>query len=395
MDDWFASEEFARAPVARVLAEIWRQGLSGSLYVRAGGVPKCLSFERGSLVLDSVSFEEKDFLRYLLTTGETDLIALTRVEEHVQKTGGSTLRSLVETSLFEPDRLWDLLRTYARGGGPVALRERRGRARVPHPERPAGPGLRGGHRRPRPPARGRPEDDGRGRPGPASSRPAARPSAGCRPSRPTPSASPSPSDTSSASSTRPGRSTRSRPTATPAPPETRRALCALLLLGLAGTAGPKPKTARLGADLSLAGMDRIMGLFNARCAFVFKHVSKEVGPVAFNLIEKALDEVRGRLDPAFQSAELKPDGRLELKSLLRVNANIVGDELPPVHAPEHGRDPGRRGPRRQADARPGSRIRPRSGAWRGSGRPREAAPAPRPPRLRLRPRLWILIKIGT
>src|SRR5512136_2062130 len=109
MDDWFASEEFARAPVARVLSEIWRQGLSGSLYVRAAGVPKCLSFERGVLVLDSVSFEEKDFLRFLLTTGETDLIALTRVEEHAQKTEGSTLRSLVETRLFGPERLWALL----------------------------------------------------------------------------------------------------------------------------------------------------------------------------------------------------------------------------------------------------------------------------------------------
>src|SRR5512135_3062497 len=114
MDDWFMSEEFARAPLARVLAEIWRQGLSGSLYVRAGGVPKCLSFERGFLVLDSVSFEEKDFLRFLLTTGETDLIALTRVEEHAQKSAGSSLRALVETSLFAPERLWTLLQSYAR-----------------------------------------------------------------------------------------------------------------------------------------------------------------------------------------------------------------------------------------------------------------------------------------
>src|SRR5512135_461819 len=114
MDDWFTSEEFARAPVARVLAEIWRQGLSGSLYVRSAGVPRCLSFERGFLILDSVSFEEKDFLRFLLTSGKTDLIALTRVEEHAQRSGGSSLRSLVETSLFEPERLWALLHSYAR-----------------------------------------------------------------------------------------------------------------------------------------------------------------------------------------------------------------------------------------------------------------------------------------
>ena len=47
MDDWFASAEFSRAPLARVLAEIWRQGLSGSLYVRADGVPEELVDETG------------------------------------------------------------------------------------------------------------------------------------------------------------------------------------------------------------------------------------------------------------------------------------------------------------------------------------------------------------
>ena len=102
MDDWLASEEFSRAPIGRVLAEIWRQGQSGSLYVKADGVPKCLSFERGALILDSASFEEKDFLRFLLTTGEADLIALTRVEEHAQKNEVPALRALVETSLFAP-----------------------------------------------------------------------------------------------------------------------------------------------------------------------------------------------------------------------------------------------------------------------------------------------------
>jgi hypothetical protein len=325
MDDWFASEEFARAPIARVVAEIWRQGLSGSLYVQDGGVPKCLSFERGALVLDSVSFEEKDFLRFLLTTGRADLIALTRVEEHVQKTGCSALRALVETSLLAAEPLWDLLRTYAREealslfAGDAVEREFHTRSGPPartYVEAIDVPGLllEG--------ARRMADDAALDRLLPAGGEAVRR--------LPAFSADafalnlperyvlglldpPKTLDEIAAESDA-------------GTPTTRRALCALLLLGLAGTAGPKPKTARLGGDLSLAAMDRIMTLFNAKCAFIFKHVSKEVGPVAFNLIAKALDEVRGRLDPAFQSAELKPDGRLELKTLLRVNANIVGDE---------------------------------------------------------------------
>ena len=76
--------------------------------------------------------------------------------------------------------------------------------------------------------------------------------------------------------------------------------------------------------MSLAGMYRLLGVFYAKCSFVFSYISKESGPVAFSIVEKPLEEVRSRLAPAFQGAELKPDGRLEIKSLLKVNANIVG-----------------------------------------------------------------------
>jgi hypothetical protein len=323
MDAWFASEEFAHAPIARVVAEIWRQGLSGSLYVRAGGVPKCLSFERGFLVLDSVSFEEKDFLRFLLTSGLTDLIALNRVEEHAQKSGGSTLRSLIETSLFGPERLWDLLRSYARGEA-LALLEDTGAEREFH--------TRSG-----PPARVETIDvpglllEGVRRMKDEAALDRVLPSRGDLVRR----LQAFSADAFELSLTEryvlglldPPKAVEELAAESDAgTAETCRALFALLLLGLAGTAGPKPKTARLAGDMSLAGMDRILALFNARCAFIFKVVSKEVGPVASHLIEKSLDEVRGRLDPAFRSAELKPDGRLELKSPLRVNANIVGDD---------------------------------------------------------------------
>ncbi|RPJ03260.1 MAG: hypothetical protein EHM31_01365 [Candidatus Aminicenantes bacterium] len=325
MDDWFASEEFARAPVARVMAEIWRQGLSGSLYVQAGGGPKCLSFERGALVLDSVSFEEKDFLRFLLTTGETDLIALARVEEHAQRTESSTLRSFIENSVFGPERLWTLLQTYAREEA-LALCENAGAGREFH--------TRSG-----PPVRvyvdaidvpgllldaARRIEDG------ASLDKALPPRGEILRRLPAFSA-----DAFRLSLTEryvlglldPPKTLEEICSGSDVgADETRQALFALILVGLAGTAGPRPKTGKLAGDMSLAGMDRMMGLFNAKCAFIFKYISKEIGPVAFHIVGKSLDEVRGRLDPAFRAAELQPDGRLELKSMIRVSANIVGDD---------------------------------------------------------------------
>ena len=324
MDDWLASEEFARAPIARVLAEIWRQGQSGSLYVKADGGPKCLSFERGSLILDSASFEEKDFLRFLLTTGEADLIALTRVEEHAQKNEVPALRALVETSLFEPERLWTLLESYAREEA-LSLFGARGHEREFHIR--AGPPARvlvgaidipslllDGVRRMKDDTvldESLPADGDLIRRLPSFSPDAFRLSFTERYVLGLLDAAKTLAELRDASDV--------------GETETRRALFALLCLGLAGTAGPKPKTGKLPTDMSLAGMDRLLGAFNAKCSFVFRYISKEIGPVAFSIVEKALEEVRGRLDPAFQGAELKPDGRLEIKSLLKVNANIVGD----------------------------------------------------------------------
>jgi len=325
MDDWLASEEFTLAPIARILAEVWRQGLSGSLYVKADGVPKCLSFERGAIVLDAVSFEEKDFLRFLLTTGEVDLIALTRVEDFAQKHGVAVLRALVETPLIAPARLWSLLETYAREEA-LSLFE-------------AGEAGREFHVRSGPPGRVLvgPIDvpglvlEGTRRLANPSVVDAFLPPDG-ETMRRLPFNAPGAVDLSLTERyvlglLDPPKTLAEICDASEAGrAETRRVLFAFLCLGLAGTAGLKPKTARLPSDLSLAGMDRILGLFNAKCSFIFKYISKEIGPVAYSVVEKALEEVRGRLDPVLQSAELKPDGRLEPRSLLKVNANIIGDE---------------------------------------------------------------------
>jgi len=278
----------------------------------------------GALVLDSVSFEEKDFLRYLLTSGAADLLALNRVEEHAQKTDGSSLRALIETSVLPPERLFAVLEAFAREEALALIA--------------AGGAEREFHTRSGPPARvyvdaidipglilegvrGLEDDGVLAEALPSGNEllrrlPTSSPDAfGCR----------ARSATSSASSSRqgPGRGLRRErhrragdPAGPPGPAPPR--------LGRHGR--PEAQDGKFGADLSLAGMDRLLGLFNAKCAFVFKYVSKEVGPVALPLVGKAVDEIRGRLDPAFQTAELKPDGRFELKSLLKVNANIVGDE---------------------------------------------------------------------
>jgi hypothetical protein len=104
--------------------------------------------------------------------------------------------------------------------------------------------------------------------------------------------------------------------------ETARALYALLVLGLLGAEkGNKPP-----AEYSLGDMDRLFEAFNDRCAYIHKYISKEIGPVALSVVEKAVEDVRERIDPAFQTAAVKADGRIELRTLLRKNLGVSSDE---------------------------------------------------------------------
>lgn len=324
MDNGLALEDRS-APLARALAEIWRQGRSGSLFVMAPGGPKCLSFERGALILDSVSFVEKDFLRFLLTSGETDLISLGRAEEHGQRTGVSALRALIEISLFTPSRLWTLLEAYAREEA-LALLELQGPEREFH--------VRGG-----PPSRVYVADIDI----PGLILESARrmsDEALVDGSLPLEAEIVLRMPPGTAEGVRLGPAERYlldllEPPKTLAEvlrssdlgeSETRRLLFAFLCLGLAGPAGTKPKTARLPADLALSGTDKLLQAFNLRSSFVLKFLTKELGPVALSVIQKAVEEVRGTLDPSLQTAELLPDGRFEPRASFRVTANIAGDE---------------------------------------------------------------------
>jgi len=94
--------------------------------------------------------------------------------------------------------------------------------------------------------------------------------------------------------------------------EAQRAVWTLLALGLAGV--PRsPGKVKPPADVLSGGLERTWGDFNDKCSYIFRFMSKEIGPVAMNVLEKALDEVRPRLAPPLQSLELRSDGRVEIK----------------------------------------------------------------------------------
>lgn len=65
-------------------------------------------------------------------------------------------------------------------------------------------------------------------------------------------------------------------------------------------------------------LDKVMGLFNEKCAYVYRFVSREIGPVARNVLEKAIEEIRPHLNPIFLEAILHEDGRIRLPDSARL-----------------------------------------------------------------------------
>lgn len=94
--------------------------------------------------------------------------------------------------------------------------------------------------------------------------------------------------------------------------EAQRAVWALIALGIAGLPQSSGKH-RPPADAASGGVEKTWGDFNDKCAYVFRYISKEIGPVAMSVLEKALDELRPSLAPPLQGLELREDGRIELK----------------------------------------------------------------------------------
>jgi hypothetical protein len=75
-------------------------------------------------------------------------------------------------------------------------------------------------------------------------------------------------------------------------------------------------------DFSHVELHTILAAFNRKWLFIFKYISKELGPVALNILEKSLEEAKTRLSPLFQSVKLQPDGNIDTNSVLKAKFNF-------------------------------------------------------------------------
>jgi hypothetical protein len=324
MDESPLCGNLAETPFPKVLAAVWKKGLTGTLRVRVPAGAKEFAVEKGSLAVDLSCLQEKDFLKSLLTSGALDLISLSRVEAFAEEREVSLIRALLEIPFFGPGEAWKLLESYVKTEALLLFSEEDGAYEFEPGIRP-GPVLLQDISIPALILEGV-----RGLKNPEAVAPHLPPETEFLQSRASGSSESlalAPHETYVLRSLGRGVVLSDLLTASElGKTETQRTLFALLCLGLARPRETKPKTGKTSGELSLSGLDTLFKAFNDKCAFALKYVTKEIGPVASNVIEKALDEIRPRLDPAFGDCTLQADGRIELKTPLRMSLSLAGEE---------------------------------------------------------------------
>jgi len=107
--------------------------------------------------------------------------------------------------------------------------------------------------------------------------------------------------------------------------ETRRLIFRFILVGALGFRGKDQDIIRTPSPPPL-DLAQILTDFNNKCSFIHKYISKEIGPVAQNILENCLDETKGLLPPVFAKIKIGKDGRLNIHSLLKSNTQLSSAE---------------------------------------------------------------------
>ncbi|UCC38290.1 MAG: DUF4388 domain-containing protein [Candidatus Aminicenantes bacterium] len=107
--------------------------------------------------------------------------------------------------------------------------------------------------------------------------------------------------------------------------ETQKTLFALSSLGIIGTPHESGKDS-LPQGTAPVGFNNTLDAFNEKCIYIYKYISKEIGPVALNVLGKCLEEIKAHLSPHSQKIELGTDGKIKMSSLLKAKTSFFSEE---------------------------------------------------------------------
>ena len=107
--------------------------------------------------------------------------------------------------------------------------------------------------------------------------------------------------------------------------ESQRVIFALFSLGLVSfSQGKMSEVSR--PQYSQISSHKIWDAFNAKFSYIYKYISKELGPVAFNLMEKSLEETRPHLSSLLREIKFDREGRISMDSNLKTSLTYANGE---------------------------------------------------------------------
>ena len=109
-------------------------------------------------------------------------------------------------------------------------------------------------------------------------------------------------------------------------PITKKVVFLLISLGLISSSEKTLKNHHV-SKLSQARIHIIQEAFNRKCSYIYKYISKEIGPAAYNVLEKCFEEAKPHLSPYSKDISLNSEGKFELKSVLKTNLSHPGKDF--------------------------------------------------------------------
>jgi hypothetical protein len=106
---------------------------------------------------------------------------------------------------------------------------------------------------------------------------------------------------------------------------TQKILFTLLSLGLISFSQEKMSEVSPPQHAQIS-LQKIWGSFNKKFSYIYKYISKELGPVAFNLMEKSLEETRPHLSSLLKEIKFDSGGRMVMDSNLKTSLTYANSE---------------------------------------------------------------------
>ena len=80
------------------------------------------------------------------------------------------------------------------------------------------------------------------------------------------------------------------------------------------------------SEFSQVHLYKMLDAFNAKSTFIFKYISKEIGPAAWSVMGKCIEEIRDHLSPFFQNVRLDADGKIEAASIQKTGSSSIREK---------------------------------------------------------------------